>query len=126
MGDLEYGLILQQKWEDLAKYIFPTVLRSMPKSERFSLGADIRGLIWEVEEILIQLSLKRGTNGFRLQLLQTVDIKAKTLMAMIRLGIQLDVIPQERYKTVSARLVEIGKIVGGLMKSLQQGTVRSR
>lgn len=110
------GLILQQKWEVLAQYIFKTVLRDLPKSERFTLGADIRQVIWQVEEALIQLSLRYGN---RTQLLNFVDMKAKLLLTMIRLGIQMEIVPQRRYEQVSAMLVEIGRIVGGLKKFRQ-------
>ena len=71
------GLLLQQKWEDMAAYLFSTVLRDMPKTERFSLGADIRALVWEVEDALVQLSLRTGN---RWALLNLVDIKAKVLL----------------------------------------------
>ncbi len=115
MGEvIERGLILQQKWEDLSEYLFATVLRDMPKSDRFTLGADIRAVVWEVEAALVQLSLRAGN---RWALLNTVDVKAKVLLAMIRLGIRVGAIPEKRYEQVAARLVEIGKIVGGLKKT---------
>ena len=107
------GLLLQQKWEDMAAYLFSTILRDMPKTERFSLGADIRALVWEVEDALVQLSLRAGN---RWALLNLVDVKAKVLLSMIRLGINIHAIPQKRYGPVSEKLVEIGKIVGGLKK----------
>jgi len=107
------GLLLQQKWEDMTAYVFSTILRDMPKSDRFSLGADIRALVWEVEATLVQLSLRTGN---RWALLNLVDIKAKVLLSMIRLGIKIDAVPQKRYGPVSEMLVEIGRIVGGLKK----------
>ena len=110
------GLILQQKWEDMAAYLFTSVLRGMPKEERFSLGADIRALVWEVEAALVQLSLRAGN---RWTLLNLVDTKAKVLMAMIRVGIRTGAIPQKRYEPMSEKLVEIGRIVGGLKKNRQ-------
>ena len=108
------GLILQQKWEDMAQYLFANVLRDMPKGEKFTLGADIRALVWEVEAALVQLSLHTGP---RYNLLNLVDVKAKVLLAMIRLGIRLKAIPEKRYEPISEKLVEIGKIVGGLKKT---------
>ena len=57
---VEGGLILQQKWEDLSVYLFSCVLRDMPKNDRFTLGADIRATVWEVEAALVQLSLRAG------------------------------------------------------------------
>jgi len=107
------GLILQQKWEEVAKYVFAHILRNMPKSDRFTLGSDIRGLIWEVEAATVQLSLRAGN---RWALLNLVDVKAKTLMAMVRLGVQIGGIAEKRYGPISAQLAEIGKIVGGLKK----------
>ena len=115
---VERGLVLQQKWEDLSEYLFACVLRDMPKSERFTLGLDIRALVWEVESALIQLSLRAGN---RWALLNLVDVKAKLLLAMIRLGIRLRVIPEKRYEPVSEKLVEIGRIVGGLKKAGAEG-----
>lgn len=110
------GLILQQKWEDCASYVFAHILRDMPKSDRFTLGGDIRSLIWEVEGAILQLSLRVGS---RWALLNLVDVKAKLLLAMIRLGVRIGAIAQKRYQPVSIMLVEIGKIVGGLKKTRQ-------
>ena len=115
---VEGGLILQQKWEDLSVYLFSCVLRDMPKSERFTLGADIRAVVWEVEAALVQLSLRAGN---RWALLNLVDVKAKVLLAMIRLGIRIGAIPEKRYEPVSGKLVEIGRIVGGLKKAGAEG-----
>ncbi|MBQ3172546.1 MAG: four helix bundle protein [Mailhella sp.] len=112
------GLILQQKWEDLTKYIFEAVLRNMPKADRFTLGEDIRKIIWEVEGILVQVSLRHGS---RWQQLQAVDVRAKTLLAMVRIGMEIGSIPQKKYEQVSMKLVEIGKIIGGLQKSQAAG-----
>ena len=110
------GLILQQKWEDLTEYLFSCVLRDMPKNDRFTLGADIRALVWTVQEALVHLSLRAGN---RWQLLNTIDTKAKVLLAMIRLGIRIGSIPEKRHEPISGKLVEIGKIVGGLKKRSQ-------
>ena len=74
---VERGLVLQQKWEDLSEYLFACVLRDMPKSERFTLGSDIRATVWEVEAALVQLSLRAGN---RWALLNLVDVKAKVLL----------------------------------------------
>lgn len=109
----EGGLILQQKWEDLSLYIFSTVLRDMPKNDRFTLGADIRAILWEVEAALVQIAIRSGN---RWNWLNVVDVKAKVLLAMIRLGVRLGSIPEKRYQPISVKLVEIGKIVGGLKK----------
>ena len=90
---VEGGLILQQKWEDLSVYLFSCVLRDMPKSERFTLGADIRAVVWEVEAALVQLSLRAGNRWTQLN---TVDVQAKVLLAMLRLGVRVGAVPGKR------------------------------
>jgi len=107
------GLILQQKWEDLADYVFSAVLRDMPKQERFTLGADIRACIWQVQAALVQIALHTGP---RRQLLNLVDVQAKVLMSMIRLGIRIGAVPRKREEPAAEKLSEIGRIVGGLLK----------
>lgn len=109
----ERGLILQQKWEDLTEYLYSVVLRNLAKDDRFTLGADMRALLWEVQGALVQLSLRAGN---RWQLLNTVDVQAKVLLSMVRLGIRINAIPEKRYEPIAARLVEIGKIVGALKR----------
>lgn len=108
------GLILQQKWEDLADYVFSAVLRDMPKQERFTLGADIRRIVWEVQSALVQIAMHSGP---RRQLLNAVDVQSKVLMSMIRLGIRIGAVPQKREAVAAERISEIGRIVGGLLKA---------
>jgi len=104
---------VQAKWEDLAEYLYGSVLRDMPKSERFTLGADIRACVWSTHAALVKLSLRAGS---RASLLDTVDVQAKALMAMIRLGIKVGAIPSKRQEPVARMLQEIGRMIGGLKK----------
>ena len=43
--------------------------------------------------------------------------RAKVLLSMVRLGIRIGSIPEKRYESVSEKLVEIGRMVGGLKKA---------
>lgn len=69
------GLILQQKWEDMASYIYKSVLRVMPKSERFTLGSDIRQIIWDTEGLIVEVSLNRGSRTLNSVLSSFILIK---------------------------------------------------
>ncbi len=108
-----YKLTVQQKWEDLADYLYSCVLRDMPKSERFTLGADIRANVWAVHAALVKLSLRLGS---RSSLLDFADAQAKSLASMISLGIRIGAIPQKREQPVAVKLEEIGRLIGGLKK----------
>ena len=107
-------LILGKKLEDLMDYVYTSVLRDLPKAEKFTMGVDIRSLLWSTERTLIAFSL--FTSGNRMKLLDDVDIAAKTLMKMIESGIRLRLISAKRQQVVAEKLAEIGRIVGGLKK----------
>lgn len=109
-----YKLAVQQKWEDLADYLYSCVLRDMPKSERFTLGADIRTCVWAVHAALVKLSLRLGS---RSSLLDFADAQAKSLASMISLGIRIGAIPSRRQEPVAMKLEEIGRMIGGLKKA---------
>lgn len=110
------GLVLRQKWEDFAQYLFETVLRDLPKSERFTMGADIRRILWDVQAACVQLSLYSGP---RRQLLNAVDVQSKVLESIVKTGIRIKAIPQKRESVVAEKIAEIGRIVGGLLKVRQ-------
>lgn len=115
-GYQQSNLILAQKWKDLSIWIFENVLRGMPKSERFSLGADIRRVVWEVQADCVQLALHFGQ---RRLLLNHVDVQSKVLLSMVELGIAVGAVPEKRIKTIADKISEIGRIVGGLLKVRQ-------
>ena len=110
---MDYKLDVQQKWEDLADYLYACVLRDMPKSERFTLGADIRTCVWAVHAALVKLSLRLGS---RSSLLDFADAQAKSLASMISLGIRIGAIPAKRQEPVAVKLEEIGRMIGGLKR----------
>jgi hypothetical protein len=90
------------------------LLRHIPKSERFTLGADIRASIWLGLRLIIQANSSR-TN--RLERLDELDEEIKVLQGMIRTGRSLKIIDSKKYKISSAYLVEIGRMLGGWIKS---------
>jgi len=110
------SLILEQKWRDLAAWVYESVLRGMPKSEKFTLGADIRSAVWQVESAAVQIALRSGP---RRQLLNLIDVQSKVMLSMIELGISLGSIPEKRRKVAADKISEIGRIVGGLLKVRQ-------
>ncbi len=108
------GLIVKKLWEDMAEYVFTNVLKGMPKDNRFTLGADIRRLIFDTDIKLQYLELHYGNRG---ALLNDIDVAAKTLMSVIRLGIKVRAIPGRRSEPMAEKLEEIGSYIGGLKKS---------
>ena len=105
-------LKIQQKWEDMARYAY-VLLRSLPKSERFTLGAEIRQSVWQGCRLIARAAFARN----RMPLLYDLDAEIKMLQAMIRLGHGLKIVSDKQYRILSEMLTEIGKMTGGWMRS---------
>jgi hypothetical protein len=105
-------LIIQQKWEDMAKYAY-IALRHMPKSERFTLGTDIRAAIWRGLALIMRANFARN----KLPLQIDLDHEVKCILAMLRVAHAIRVLPTKKYEVWSGMLVEIGRMVGGWIKS---------
>jgi hypothetical protein len=104
-------LIIMQKWEDMAEYAY-VALRHIPKSERFTLGAEIRSGIWKG----LKLIAKANATGRRLPLLYELDAEIKGLLALIRIARRLKIMPDKKYEVMSGKLVELGRMLGGWIK----------
>jgi hypothetical protein len=109
------NLKIAQKWEDMAAYAYIT-LRHMPKSERYTMGAEVRQSLWHGLKLISRANYVRN----KMPLLYEIDMEIKSLLALIRVGHTIGVVPTKKYKELGARLVEIGKMLGGWIKSQKQ------
>jgi hypothetical protein len=107
------GLLLQQKWEDLALYLHNNVLAHMGKRHLFTLGERIGGLLWDVQADIVKMTYNSGN---RLPQLMTLDVQKEVLLAQLRLGVRMKIIPEKRFDHISDLILEIGRIIGGLKK----------
>jgi hypothetical protein len=110
------SLKIQQKWEDMAEYMY-VLLRHIPKSERFTLGAEIRGSVWRGLKLIIRAN---NTRKDRLSVLHELDSEIKVLQSLIRTGSSLGIVPYKKYEVSSGLLVELGKMLGGWIKYIRQ------
>lgn len=107
-----------QKWEDMALYLYGAT-RQYPKSERFTLAADtVRATIQS------GTAIARATNipseaGKRREI-EKADNALAELKVLVRLGMKLGFLPMKKYEILSGQLTEIGKMVGGWIKSVKQ------
>ena len=63
-------LLVQQKWEDMIGYAY-VALRNIPKSERFTLGAEIRTALWSGLRLIIRANASRR----KLTMLYDLDVE---------------------------------------------------
>lgn len=106
-------LKVQQKIYDMMKYAYP-IMNQFPKSEKFTLVADIKRNM----DILMERCIEAKKKYFKKSTLQDMDVANEKLMVYIRLACDLRYISVHTYGVWSDKLVEIGKMIGGWLKAV--------
>ena len=104
-----------QKVKDMMLYAYPA-LNQFPKSEKFAMVADIKRNMDEMLELCIEYQKKYQNKTT----LRNLDIANAKLMAYIQLAHGLKFLPMKKYEIWSEMLVEIGKMIGGLIKAVNK------
>lgn len=107
----EYKIL--QKIFDMMGYAYPA-LAQFPKSEKFALVTDIKHSM----DVLLERSIEAQKKYFKKTTLQDMDVEIMKLRAYIRLSHQLGFLPMKKYELWSGMLVEIGKMIGGWLKTV--------
>ena len=106
--------ILFQKVEDLAEWFFP-IVDKFPRSEKFALCTQIKNSVYTILRYIVHAQKSRN----KLQNLYAVDVELETLRVLIRHAHKRRYLNTKKYEYVSKMLTEIGKILGGTIKSFQ-------
>jgi len=101
------------KVKDMMIYAYP-VLAQFPKAEKFSLAQDIRHSM----DQLLELTITEDKKYYKKTTLESMDVELAKLKTYVRLGMELNFIPFHKYEVWERHLTEIGKMIGGLMKSV--------
>ncbi len=110
------SLKILQKVFDMIKYGYGA-LAQFPKSEKFALAADIKHCLDLILERVIEASKKY----YKKTTLQELDVEVTKLKAYLRLSQDLGFLPFKKYEIWSGMAVEIGRMVGGWIKSVNLG-----
>ena len=105
-------LIILERMYELTKYIY-VALKYFPKSEKFTLAAEIRNDCYNLISLIIIANKK--TN--KLNDLFKIDVMLGVFRYKIRLAKDLSFIPFKKYEIISEKASEIGRILGGWIKS---------
>ena len=111
-------LIIQQKVYDMIMYGYPA-LDQFPKSQKFSLAADIKKCMDTVMRLVITANKKYTKKTT----LQELDIEVASLKVYVRMAMDLKYLPIKKYEVWTGKLVEVGRMVGGWIKSAAAGQV---
>ncbi len=110
-GDLK----IRQKVEDMIVYGY-TAMRQFPKSEKHTLAADIKQSMFR----LLSLVITTNKKYYKKTTMQELDIELDFLRALVRVAMQLQFLPFKKYEFWANILNEIGRMIGGWLKSIRQ------
>jgi four helix bundle protein len=108
-----------QKWEDMAAYLY-IALKSYPKSERFTLAADTSKALWRIGTNITRANAVGNNNKTeKRKSVESADMALVELKVLIRMGMRLEFLPLKKYEILCAQITEVGKMIGGWIKSFQ-------
>lgn len=87
-----------------------------PKQERYTLGQKIENTILEVLELTLSAS---HTGIYKNEILRKTNNKIDLLKYLFRLAHETESIKMKNYLILEEAIIEIGKIIGGWLRSLK-------
>lgn len=109
------NLIIKQKLEDAIEYSY-IVFQHFPKSERFTLVADLKRTLLKILELIIRANKSRD----KLAILRDIDTELEIFRSLIRLSFTLKFLAPKQYENISLKYNEFGRLLGGWMKQSRQ------
>ncbi|MGD9567507.1 MAG: diversity-generating retroelement protein Avd [Sedimentibacter sp.] len=106
-------LKILQKIFDMMEYGYGA-LAQYPKSEKFALVTDIKHSM----DIMLERTIEAQKKYYKKTTLQELDVEIMKLRAYLRLSQNLGFLPMKKYEIWSEKVVEIGKMLGGWLKSV--------
>lgn len=108
-------LKILQKTFDMINYAYPA-LAQYPKGEKFALVADIKRRM----DVMLERIIEANKKYYKKTTLQELDVEVEKLKAYVRLSYNLGFLPPKKYEQWSGLVVEIGRMVGGWIKSVSK------
>ena len=105
-------LTVLQKTYDMFGYLYDS-LRQYPKSEKHTLAADTK----EAAVMLLRLLITANKRYHKKTTLQEADVQLELVRYYLRLGRDMNFLPFKRYEILAKATSEIGKLLGGWIKS---------
>ena len=108
-------LLVQQKIYDMILYAYPA-LEQMPKAQKFSLAQDMKHCM----DKIMRLTISANKKYTKRTTLQELDVEVAALKVYLRIAYDLRYLPPKKYEVWSGMMVEIGKMVGGWIRSQRE------
>jgi len=114
-GDILDNLIVYQKTYDMIQYGYQA-LKQFPRSEKYTFAAEIKMTMIELLKLIISTNKKYHKKTT----MRKVDTQLELLRTYLRLARDLEFLSFKKYEIWSKQLEEIGKLIGGWMKSINK------
>lgn len=101
---------------DLLKVAIP-LLNTFPRTYKFTLGDRLQNHLTDLLETLIEAVYLPAAE--KKPLLQKLNIRLEKIRYLFRLGYELGLYTSLKYNEFARRVDEIGRMLGGWIKSLQ-------
>lgn len=115
MNEDKAGFVTLQKIRDLLQYLY-TAFVKYPKSEKLGLVADYKQNLYEFLFLIISARKKY----YKKTTLQDADVRLEMLRMLNDLSYDLYYIDIRRYELIARQLNEIGRLLGGWIKNVNE------
>ena len=105
-----------QKVYDFYRELY-LVIEKMPKKDKYTLGGKLSKTCLDLMELLIFAGYSNRED--KITFLNKASIKLELLKILIRLGEEIKAISTKKYLLLEEKLQEIGRMLGGWMRSLR-------
>ncbi len=109
-------LLIYQKYVDLIEYAY-NLLRKFPKSEKFAMAAHIKDSMYTVLKYILRANKVYNNRQLRVDMLNAIDAEIQLQKVLVRMAHKNRYISNQNYMEWSRRLDEIGRILGGWIRS---------
>jgi hypothetical protein len=108
--------IFTKSYEFYKKLSF--IIPSFPKTKRYTLGQKLDNISLDIIELLFSIP----TSANKISILQIMSVKIDLLKVLLRLSKDTQTLNNKEYLELQTILAEIGKMLGGWIKSTKQNT----
>lgn len=109
------SLTVLTKWEDMADYAY-VALKNYPKSERHTLAARTIDALINIGAAIQRAGVISNREEKRF-LICEADISLARFKLLSRLGVRLGFMPIKKMEVLSGYILEVGKMLGGWLKT---------
>jgi len=110
-------LVLIPKTENYMKYML-NLLMKLPRTEKFSIGNEYKSVMYQMLEDVMMIGKIEQTK--KLFYINRIDARINVQRVFLRIMEENRWIDDKKFKYSMSLLDELGKMVGGLLKSLCQ------